>query len=549
MLMKSFITAFCVLCAFATTSVFAAADYRVADAAMKGDLGTLRSLLVQKSDVNAAQPDGMTALHWATHKNDVEMVRVLLRAGADVKRGTRIESITPLLMASESGNAPILELLLAAGADPNQTNELGTTPLMMAAASGSLETVQTLLDHKANVNAKEKARNQTALMFAAAFDRSAVVRLLASRGADVNAVSRIIPISNDLVDEDGNPIPAPSRTGQTGRRPRGEGNVTGIGGLSALHYAAREGFMNTVRTLVEAGATVDRINPMDKTTPMLIATINGQYDVAGYLLEKGANPNATAIDGMTPLYAVLDTKWAPVAWTPTASTADSGIVQQKTSYFELMKALLDRGANPNAKVIQTPWYNPPHHAQRWVQWAGTTPFWRAANATDLEAMKLLASFGADGKLASDENTTSLMAATGVGWTGNFSVNAPDSFLAATKYLVEVVGVDVNVQNTTGYTAIMGAAWRGDNEVVRYLAQKGARLDFRTELGWSATDMANGPYLRSSFPVKHPDTISLLVELGAPKPIQVDDEEILGVIKRKIDPVTGKPVAPEPKKKP
>jgi len=122
--------------------------------------------------------------------------------------------------------------------------------------------------------------------------------------------------------------------------------------------------METVRTLVEVGANVDRVNPMDKTTPMLMATINGQYDVASYLLGKGANAAATAIDGMTPLYAVLDTKWAPVAWTPTSSTADSGIVQQKTPYLKLMQALLDRGANPNAKVLQTPWYNPPHHAAR-----------------------------------------------------------------------------------------------------------------------------------------------------------------------------------------
>jgi ankyrin repeat protein len=148
-------------------------------------------------------------------------------------------------------------------------------------------------------------------------------------------------------------------------------------------------------------------------------------------------------------------------------------------------------------------------------------------------MKLLVAYGADGKIPSDENTTPLMAAAGVGWTGNFSVNAPDSFLTAAKYLVEEIGIDVNARQAAGYTALMGAAWRGDNELVQYLVQKGARLDVRNELGWSVTDMANGPYLRSSTPLKHPETVSLLLKLGAPELIQVDDEEILGIIKRKI----------------
>ncbi|MBI4472673.1 MAG: ankyrin repeat domain-containing protein [Acidobacteria bacterium] len=509
---------------------------------MQNDINAVRSLLQQKADVNAAQSDGMTALHWAAHKDNLEIARMLVQAGADVKRGTRLGSILPLFMACTNGSAPMIELLLKAGADANSTNELGTTALMQAAASGSVEAVTTLVNYGANVNAKEKARQQTALMFAAARNRAPIIRVLAAGGADLDAVSKITAISNDLVDEDGNPIPAPSRTGETRRRPRGEGKVAGIGGMTALHYAARDGFMETVRALVESGASVNRINPMDKSTPLVVATINGQYDIAKYFLDHGANPNLGASDGLTPLYAVLDSRWAPVAWTPTASTADSGIVQQKVSHLELMKALLERGANPNAKLLQTPWYNPPHHAQRWVQWAGTTPFWRAANATDVAAMKLLVSYGADGKTPSDENTTPLMAAAGVGWTGNFSVNAPDSFLAAAKYLVEEIGIDVNAQHTSGYTAIMGAAWRGDNELVQYLADKGAKLDVRTELGWSVTDMANGPSLRSSVPLKHPETISLVLKLGAPPLIQVDDEEILGIIKRKIE----VPTKPKPK---
>ena len=532
MLMKSLLAGLCVVCMSVVMAAAPAAD--LAEAAMQGDIDRVRSQLEQGADVNAAQGDGMTALHWAAYKDNLEMARMLLDAGADVKRATRIGSITPLFMAGGNGSTTMIDLLLKAGADANAVNELGTTALMKTAASGSVDAVNSLLEHGASVNTVEKARQQTALMFAAALDRAPVVRLLAARGADLNAISKMVPVGNDLVDEDGNPIPAPSRTGVTRRRPGGEGRVTGMGGMTALHYAARAGLMDTVRALVEVGANVDRRNPVDYTTPLVVAIINGRYDVAKYLVDHGADPNAREIDGLTPLYAALESRWAGVAWTPTASTADSGIVQQKVTYLELMKVLLEQGANPEIKLAKTPWYNPPHHAQRWVQWAGTTPFWRAAQATDLDAMKLLIAYGADGRIASDENTTPLMAAAGVGWTGNFSVNVPDSFLAVAKYLVEEIGTDVNVQHTTGYTALMGAAWRGDNELVEYLVEKGARLDGRTKLGWSVTDMANGPYLRSSVPMKHPETVDLLRKLGAPELIQVDDEEILGVIKRKIE---------------
>ncbi len=541
MLARSLLVGLCVVCMSLVMAAAPATD--LADAAMRGDIDAVRSQLEGGADVNVDQGDGMTALHWAAHKDNLEMARLLLDAGADVERGTRLGSIVPLFLAATNGSASMIEMLVDAGADANATNELGTTVLMKAAASGSVDAVTHLLDNGASLDVRERAREQTALMFAAGLDRAPVVRLLAKRGADLDAISKMVPVGNDLVDEEGNPIPAPSRTGITRTRPRGEGRVTGMGGMTALHYAARGGLIDTVRALVEVGADVDRINPVDRTTPLIVATINGRYDIAKYLLDHGADPNATEIEGLTPLYAVVASRWAPVAWTPTASTTDSGIVQQKVTHLELMKMLLDRGADPNAKIAKTPWYNPPHHAQRWVEWAGTTPLWRAAQSTDLEAVKLLVAYGADGQIPSDENTTPLMAAAGVGWTGNFSVNAPDAFLTTARYLVEEVGVDVNAEHTTaGYTALMGAAWRGDNELVSYLVEKGARLDVRTHLGWSVTDMANGPYLRSSVPLKHPETVALLREFGAPELIQVDDEEILGTIKRVIE-------VPEDKKQP
>ena len=176
------------------------------------------------------------------------------------------------------------------------------------------------------------------------------MRLLASRGAELNLTSKVVAINADIVDEDGNSIPAPSRTGATRKRANGVGKVAGMGGLTALHYASREGLMATVVALVESGADVNKTSPVDKSTSLVIAICNGHYDVAKYLVEHGADPNIETIDGLAPLYATIESRWAPVAWTPTAATSASGITAQQTSYLDLAKLLLEHGANPNAKI-------------------------------------------------------------------------------------------------------------------------------------------------------------------------------------------------------
>jgi ankyrin repeat protein len=526
-----FYTALFVICAAIPSLADADRGSALIEAAEQGDLSAVRSL-VQKSDVNSAQGDGMTALHWAAYHEDLEMAGVIVKAGANVNAANRLNAVTPLLIASKAGNAAIVDLLLKNGADANLANSLGTTPLMLAAASGKVDAVKTLLDHGANVNARESSHRQTALMFAAALNRGAVVRLLASRGADLNLTSKIVAINADIVDEDGNSIPAPSRTGATKQRANGVGKVAGMGGLTALHYAARDGLMAAVQALVESEVDVNKTSPVDKSTSLVIAISNGHYDVAKYLVDYGADPNIETIDGLAALYATIESRWAPVAWSPTAATSASGITAQQTSYLDLAKLLLEHGANPNAKINKTLWFDPPHHNDSWAKAAGTTPFWRAAQATDLDAMKLLVLHGADSKVASSEQDTPLAAAAGVGWNGNYSTNAPNSFMAAVKYLVEDIQIDINAVDTSGYTAVMGAAYRGDNEMVQYLTAKGAHLDTKTKRGWSVTDMANGPYLRSSFPIAHPETVALLRKLGAPALIKVQDEEILGVIGKK-----------------
>lgn len=500
-------------------------DTRLAQLAMQGDRDAVRTLLKQKVDVNIAQGDGMTALHWAAHRNDVEMAKALLAAGASVKAVTRIEELTPLALACTNGNAPMVDLLLKAGAGANEGNGLWT-PLMLASSSGSAEAVKLLLDHGAEVNVKETSHHQTALMFAAGRDRDAVIPLLASHGADLNATSDVIELAKVSVDENGNKLPA--ATGGTGngggREDRAAARV--MGGMTAMHFAARDNQKEAVRALVEAGADVNAISPGDKGTPLVIAITNGHYDIAKYLTDHGANPNLATTDGLAALYATIDVQWKPVAWEPTPR-----FDQDKTSYFELMKDLLDHGADPNQKLTKKLWFRPVDHDGMWVKYSGTTPFWRAAQATDVEAMKLLVAHGADPKIADDQKDTPLAMAAGVGWTGNFSQNAPESFVKAAKYLVEEIGSDLNTQDIQGYSPLMGAAYRGDNETVQYLIERGAKKDLRNEKGWSATDMANGPCcfaIGGSLPPPHPETVALLLKLGAPELLKHDGEETLGI---------------------
>ena len=515
----------------------AAGDTRIADAAEDGDTASVRTLLRQKADVNGAQGEGTTALHWAASRGDSEMVELLLQAGARVNAATRIGGITPLLMAAGIGNSPVVEKLLRAGADANARNSVsGATALMRAAASGDARTVQLLIEHGADANAKEPGRGQTALMFAAAADRPAAIRMLASRGADPGITSTVTVLKDatPVYDENGFPLDAElilranlppgeeaAKAALAGRR----ASATVSGGMTALLIAARDGRTETARALLESGADVNQVSAGDQSSPLVMALINGHFDLAMYLIGRGANPKLANKDGLEALYATIDAQWAPIGGGPVPVTGG-----EKASYLDLMKALLDHAANPNARLRKKLWYRPMDHDQMWVGTPGSTAFWRAAQATDLAAMRRLAARGADPKIPSDEGDTAMMMAAGVGWSGNFSRNAPDSALDAVSYCVEL-GLDVNTQDVTGYTALGGAAWRGDNALVNYLAAKGAKLDVRTHRGWSVTDMATGPYLRTTGGSAHPDTVELLLKLGAPELTPHPDEDVLGAIRR------------------
>ena len=561
----------------AIAGMAAAADTRLADAAQQGNKELVRTLLKEKADVNGAQGDGMTALHWAANKDDLEMAKALLAAGANAKAMTRLGEITPLFMACTVGDAPMIDALLKAGADAKSVKANGTTALMMAASSGSPDAVKILLDRGADINAKESAHGQTALMFAAALNRTAVVKLLASRGATLDVETSVRKLERVRFDQDGNIVEdkpagragaareggaAPkaatpdaealdvfarsigfesaeykidtaaaekaqldvfaksvgfkevsylvakkaAKAGDIGFRGPRKVGPDFAGGMTALIYAAREGHLDTVKALVEAGADVNHISGGDKMSPMVEAIINGHLDIAKYLLDKGADPNLVGLSGLAPLYAVIDVQWAPKAWFPQPS-----VEQEKITHLELMQALLDKGANVNAQVGEKLWFRSFTNDYTWVDPAGATAFWRAAQSGDVPAMKLLLAHGADAKLKNKADETPLHAAAGIGWAWNWTVRAPFPPIDAVKLCVEQ-GNDVNAQDNRGYTPLHGAAFLGDNDMINYLVSKGAKTDLKSRAGDSIADMANGP---TRFGQPHAETVALLEKLGSP----------------------------------
>jgi len=539
MLGKSLIGGLCV-----TMLLAAASDTRIADAAMQGDKDAVRTLLKQKIDVNAAHGDGATALHWAAYNDDLEMVRMLLSAGASINATTREGAITPLFMACTNGDASMIEALLKAGADAKSVKANGTTALMMAAASGSADAVKVLLDHGAEINAKESANGQTALMFAAALNRDAVIKLLMERSADANVSTPVRKLEHVRFDQDGNIVeeragrgaaastpedsnpqaeldafarslgfksamyllakPRPKAGDVAARGPRKVG-ADFMGGMTALLYAAREGHLNAARALVEAGADLNKVSG-DKFSPLVMAIMNGHLTLGKYLLDHGADPNLVSESGMTALYATVDVEWAPKTWFPRPSTE-----QQQATYLDVMKDLLEKGAKVDVAVNEKPWFRSFTNDYTWVDPAGATSFWRAAQSSDIAAMRLLVAHGANPKIATKSGETPLMAAAGIGWAANWSVNAPYPAIEAVKYCVEL-GNDVNAVDTRGYTALHGAAYLGNNDMVNYLVSKGAKVDVKSKGGDTVADMANGP---TRFGQPHLETVALLVKLGSP----------------------------------
>jgi ankyrin repeat protein len=507
--MRTWLVGFSAVCLGIVTLVAAGETSGIADAARRGDKATVRQLLSQKIDVNQPLGDGTTALHWAAYNDDVDTAALLLAAGANLQAVTRDGALTPLMVAAANGSASVVDKLLTAGANPNLRSADGATALMTAAASGNAAAVSALLAHGADIDAKDSARGETPLMFAAAANQAAVVTVLMNNHADAALTSNVVKLTRPAADLTGRRAPVkgdPLTDVKAARRAR----ANAMGGMTALHFASRNGQLDAARALVQAGADVNQLDEADHSTPLIMAVDNGHFDLAKFLLESGADVNRANDDGLTPLYATVETQYAHTSWSPTRSTE-----QQRTTHLQLMTDLLARGADPNARLKRKLWFRPSDHDDAWVGTVGTTPFWRAAMANDVDAMRLLYSKGADPNVASSERVSPLMAAAGLGWLPMVKV-VPNARIATVEVCLEL-GAKLNETDMLGYTPLHGAAYLGDDELVKFLVAKGAPLDAKTIFGTSITDMANGFVAYTSLPRPHPETVALLQKLGAPKP--------------------------------
>ncbi|HTW64217.1 MAG TPA: ankyrin repeat domain-containing protein [Bryobacteraceae bacterium] len=478
------VTALLTAMAFAGTN----GDTKLADAAQQQDDQAVTSLLKLHADANAAQPDGTTALHWAARWNDVAMADALIRAGANVKAKNRFGA-TPLFLACTNGGAAMIEALLKGGEDANAVvSEAGDTALMLAARTGKPDALMALLEHGADPN-KTNLEGQTALMWAASEKNSAAVKTLIDHGADVNAQTHKLPPPSPFQLIFSAPFPA--------------------GGMTALIYAARQNDLESAKILLAARANVNE-DAADGSSPLLVAVINEHYALAKFLLEHGADPNAADAQGRAPLYAAIDMRNLEWSTRPAPPEKDS------LSDLDFIQALLDHGANPNARLVKKiPLRGQPSFDGRWANAIGATPFWRAAQSDDVAVMKLLKERGADPLIATKDHTTPLMVAAGVGWSDGQSHGSQADAPEALKLCLEWGG-DVNAVNDEGYTALHGASFRGANEVVQFLVDHGAKLDVKNKDGRMPINMAEGMHIGPGGWVEHDDTVALFHKLMAQK---------------------------------
>lgn len=553
-----------------------------ADAARAGDLEVLRTLITQGIDINAPHGDGMTALHWAAERSDLEMTKLLIYAGANLESGTRIGKYVPLHLASKTGSAPIVRALLEAGSRVNlATTTTGVQAIHLGAESGASEVIRALIDHGADVDARERSWGHTPLIFAASQNRKEAIQVLVSLGADLSlhswtvdvdqreevdalAAERLAEVLQQFrsqeVDEEVDWTPSPEQVQAAVRAARRvqragilqdeeiedekkAGAVGGWGGLNPLLHAARAGHVEAALALLESGADINVKSKGDGTSPLLIAAVNGHFDLASILLDKGADPNLASDAGATPLYAAINLEWAPKSRYAQPRRHEF----QNTTYLELMTALLEVGADPDVRLTKDLWY-------KWSgrNGLGATPFWRAAYGTDVSAMRLLVSYGADPSIATEKgpdrqyptrdtvpdqhgdeddeldpsglppvpaggpSTYPIHAASGVGYGENYSEgnvhrHAPGGWLPSVRYLVDELGVDVNARDQNGYTALHHAAARGDIDVIRYLVENGADVTVVSRKGQTTADMANSPGQRLP---PFPKAVALLESFGS-----------------------------------
>lgn len=552
------------------------AQTEVADAAMRGERGEVRRLIDSGFDATASQADGATALHWAAYNDDAELARLLLNAGADPGAMSR-NGTTPLWLATQRGAAGVIKVLLEGGADANEELPLGRRPLMLAARSGVVEAVEALIDHGADVNARETERGTTALMQAADQGHADVMQLLIDRGAEIAAGSapvmrdgRTAALGNSedprnmvrrqviaVLCEEGNPdmtllrkllldarndqlfaevarMEEPSqqdicgkiRMGSLGFVQAADGSTRFSdsdrerepdgGEITPLVYAARTGSIEAAKVLLDAGADVNQTTRYG-WSPLLAATQNRNYQLGKYLIERGADVNLANKGGWTPLYLATDNRNLEGGDYPTR--------EPDMDHLEFIKLLLDKGADPNARMIEST-ETRTVFTNQWLDEEGATAFLRASQSGDLELMKLLLQYGADPHINTALNITPLAVAAGIGWVEGVTTEwSEEQTVEAVKFLLEL-GIDPNLQADTGRVALHGAAHKGATEVVKILVAAGAKMDVRDfgntdnrgspELAahtWLPIDYADGLVrvgVQSAIP--HPETAAVLRQL-------------------------------------
>jgi ankyrin repeat protein len=557
-------------------------------AAEFGDAELAEMLLYAGAKTEASSRiGGYRPLHIAARNGHVDVIAALLRGGASVDATTTVSGATPLHLAASSSSAGAVRVLLEAGADVDSREAAwNQTPLIFAASAGHTENVRLLMDTGADPGATTKVIDTAEMERADQAANQRLVAVLADFKEKAGGGAAWSPRPNEVqgaidfsreIQRKWPDVPDPAceidpkdvasrfsrgalpdrckKEGEGGDEPAHEPAprrlsygewVGGWGGLTALLHAVRQGHSEVVNVLIEGGADIEQPSAGDHTSPLLMAAINGQFDIALDLLRRGADPNVLSDAGTSPLFAVLERQWAP--WAHYAHPVD--YQAQQATHLEVLQALLEAGADPNVRLKKHLWYAEFTTAvliPAGLHYDGATPFWRAAHALDVRAMRLLKEHGADVNIPTwkiperrrsrrdpeeEKNEPEdhsglppvpvggpyvypIHAASGAGYGQYFMAHAhrhvPDNWLPAARFLIEECGADVNLRDANGYTPLHHAAARGDNRLVRYLVEKGADVQAISRKGQTTADMANGPTQRVS---PFPDTIALLESLGS-----------------------------------
>lgn len=521
-------------------------------ASERGDEELVAILLDARATVDPLTRIGhFTPLHLAARNGSGPVVRRLLAAGANPAHRTDPAGLTPLHLAAASGDAESVAALLEAGAEVDaRESAWHQTPLVFAAHRNSMAAIELLVAAGAEVDAVTRVDDlpsrEAVDQQARAVRNQVLNEFREAEGGGPNwrptprqvreAVASARELQRSLEDAEG----------LQGEEEAGEEEVLGytglvgaMGGLTPLLHAVREGNAEATHALLDAGADINRPSAGDHTTPLLMSAINGHFDLGLELLARGADPNVASEAGATPLFAAINLQHHPRSRYPQPRAHE----RQTVDYLGFMEGLLEAGADPNARLRKHLWYLNFTFEHLGVDTSGATPFWRAAYGTDLEAMRLLVAWGADpeiptlrpparqrggygGGVQEDPSglapvpvggpgVHALHAASGVGYGEGFAANVhrhvPNGWLPSVRYLVEELGMDVNVRDHNGYTALHHAASRGDVELILYLVQQGADVTVVSREGQTVADMANSPRQRIS---PFPRAVELLESLGS-----------------------------------